>query len=65
MATYLLGKLGCLTVEWPVAQLVEHPTCNLEVTCSNPTWAHMCFSPYWGTDGNSRYFNVGYISVIS
>ena len=65
-----------MTVEWPVAQLVEHPTCNRKghgfESCSGP----MCFSPvlvqntlsftiYWGIDGNSQYFNFGSISIIS
>ena len=50
VATYQLGwqeHLSCLTVEWPVAQLVEHPTCNREVTGSNPPWAQCVFHQSW------------------
>ena len=50
MATYQLGwqeHLGCLTVEWPVAQLVEHPTCNREVMGSNPARAQCVFHQSW------------------
>ena len=83
MVTYQLGwqenlgcHLGCLTVEWPVAQLVEHLTCNRDVTGSNRAWAQCVFHQSWckthwvspstgRIDGNSRYFNFRSISVIS
>ena len=48
VVTYQLGSQEksrfSLTVEWSVAQLVEHPNCNWEVTGSNPARANVFFT---------------------
>ena len=56
--------------------LHKHPTCDPEVTGSNPARAQCVFHQswckntlgvtiYWGIDGKTQYFNFGSNSIIS